>query len=58
MSKRTICSRLKASPIADEMAVENRFIAMTSDLMFFGALVNAYSRLVMEAKISERAMST
>ena len=58
MSKRMICSLLKASPMAEEMAVVNRNIAMTSDLMFLGALVNAYSRPVMDAKISEIAMST
>ena len=44
--------------MAEEMAVVNRNIAMTSDLMFLGALVNAYSRPVMDAKISEIAMST
>ena len=39
-------------------AVVNRKIAMTSERMFFGALVNAYSRPVMDARISENAMST
>ena len=40
------------------MAVVNRYTAMTSDLMFLGALVNAYSRPVMDARISENAMRT
>ena len=40
------------------MAVVNRNTAMTSDLMFLGALVNAYSRPVMDARISENAIRT
>jgi len=42
--------------MAEEMAEVNRNIAMTSDFIFLGALVNAYSRPVMDAKISERAI--
>jgi len=36
----------------------NRKKDMTSERMFLGALEKAYSRPVMEAKISEMAMST
>jgi hypothetical protein len=42
--------------MAEETAEVNRNIAMTSDLMFFGALVNAYSKPVIAAKISENAI--
>lgn len=35
-----------------------RLTDMTKDRMFFGALENAYSSVVMEAKISEMAMRT
>lgn len=48
----------KASPMADEIADVNRNIAITQDLMFTGALVKAYSRPVMEAKISLNAIRT
>jgi hypothetical protein len=51
-------SRLKASPMAEETAVVNKNIAMTSDFMFLGAFVNAYSRPVIDARISENAMRT
>jgi len=51
-------SRLKASPMAEEMAEVNRNTAMTSDFMFLGAFVNAYSRPVIDARISEMAMRT
>ena len=44
--------------MAEETAEVNRNTAMTSDLMFLGALVNAYSRPVMDARISETAMRT
>jgi hypothetical protein len=44
--------------MAEEMAEVNKNTAMTSDLMFLGALVNAYSRPVMDARISEIAMRT
>lgn len=44
--------RLNASPRAAAMALVNRLQDITSDRMFLGALVNAYSRPVMEAKIS------
>lgn len=46
-----------ASPMAEEIAEVNKKIAMTQDLMFAGALVNAYSSPVMEAKISLKAIS-
>jgi hypothetical protein len=42
--------------MAEEMAVIKRNTAMTSDFMFLGAFVNAYSRPVMDARISENAM--
>jgi hypothetical protein len=42
--------------MAAEMAEVNRNTDMTSDLMFLGAFVNAYSRPVMDAKISESAI--
>jgi hypothetical protein len=42
--------------MAEEMELVNRNSAMTSDFMFLGALVNAYSRPVMDARISENAM--
>jgi hypothetical protein len=48
----------KASPIAAEAALVKRKTDMTKLRMFVGALVNAYSRPVIDAKISENAMST
>jgi len=42
--------------MAAERADVKRNIAMTSERIFFGALVNAYSRPVMEARISLMAM--
>lgn len=51
-------SRFKASPMAEEMAEANRNIAITSDFIFLGAFVNAYSRPVIDARISENAMRT
>ncbi len=44
--------------MAAEIAEVNRNTAMTSDLMFLGALVKAYSRPVMDARISESAIRT
>jgi hypothetical protein len=44
--------------MAAETAEVNRNIAMTSDFMFLGAFVNAYSRPVIDARISENAMRT
>jgi hypothetical protein len=40
------------------MALMKRKTAMTSERIFFGALVKAYSRPVIEAKISLKAMRT
>lgn len=51
-------SETNASPIALEMAEVKRNMDITSDFMFFGAFVNAYSRPVIDAYISEAAMST
>lgn len=48
----------KASPMAAEAALMKRNTDMTKLRMFVGALVNAYSRPVIDAKISEKAMST
>ena len=42
--------------MAAASALVNKKTPMTRDRMFFGAFVNAYSRPVMDAKISERAM--
>ena len=42
----------KISPIAEDKAVMNKKQAITSDRMFLGAFVNAYSRPVIEANIS------
>jgi hypothetical protein len=42
--------------MAEEMAEVKRNNAMTTDFMFLGAFVNAYSRPVMDARISENAM--
>lgn len=47
-----------ASPSAEEIADMKKKTAMTSDRMLWGALVKAYSRPVIEAKISLRAMRT
>jgi hypothetical protein len=47
----------KASPIAEEIADIKRNTDMTSERMFFGAFVNAYSSPVIEAKISLMAIS-
>jgi len=46
----------KASPRADESAVMNKKMDMTRERMFLGALVKAYSRPVIDAKISLIAM--
>jgi hypothetical protein len=48
----------KAGPIAPPSADMNRKTDMTSDRIFFGAFVNAYSNPVIEAKISLRAIKT
>jgi hypothetical protein len=42
--------------MAEETAEVNRNMPITSDFIFLGALVNAYSRPVIDAKISENAM--
>jgi hypothetical protein len=36
----------------------NKYTDITNDRMFFGAFVNAYSKPVIDAKISENAMRT
>jgi hypothetical protein len=53
-----VYAQTNASPKADAIAEVNKNTAMTMDLIFVGALVNAYSRPVMEAKISLSAIST
>ncbi len=40
------------------MALMKRKTDMTSERMFFGAFVKAYSRPVMDARISEKAIRT
>lgn len=42
--------------MADATALVNKKIPITRDFMFLGALVKAYSRPVMDAKISESAI--
>lgn len=49
-------SQTNASPRALATALMNRNTAITSERMFLGALVKAYSRPVIEAKISLMAM--
>lgn len=44
--------------MADAMAVMKSEKAWTRERIFLGALVNAYSKLVMDAKISEKASKT
>jgi hypothetical protein len=46
-----------ASPIAADAALINRNTDITKLRMFLGALVNAYSRPVIDARISEKAIS-
>jgi hypothetical protein len=48
----------RAIPSAAPMAVVRRYMDITKDFMDGGALVYAYSRPVIEAKISEKAMRT
>lgn len=49
-------SPTKPSPIAEDTADMKRKIDTTRDRIFLGAFVNAYSRPVIEAKISLKAM--
>ena len=58
MSKGSVDRGTIASPMALAMAVMKRANAWTIERMFFGALVKAYSRDVMEARISEMAIRT
>ncbi len=44
--------------MAEDTAEVKRKSAMTSDFMFLGAFVNAYSKPVIDARISEKAMRT
>jgi hypothetical protein len=53
-----IDAQTKASPIAAATALVNKNIDMTKLRIFLGALVNAYSRPVIDAKISDKAIST
>ncbi len=48
----------KAWEMAAEKACENQKTPVTTERMFLGALVKAYSRPVIEAVISENAMRT
>jgi hypothetical protein len=49
---------VKASPIAEAIADVKRNTAITSDFIFSGAFVKAYSRHVIEVKISLNAIRT
>lgn len=49
-------SQTKASPIAEAIADVNKNADMTKDRIFVGAFVKAYSRPVIEAKISLTAI--
>jgi len=49
-------AQTKASPSAEDTAEANKNMDMTSERMFLGALVNAYSNPVIEARISLIAM--
>ena len=49
-------AQTKASPRAEETADINKKIDMTRERIFLGAFVKAYSRPVMDAKISLIAM--
>jgi len=49
---------LRARPRAVETALVNKKSDMTSDFMLVGALVYAYSRPVMDARISETEINT
>ena len=44
--------------MAAEKAWANQNMPVTTERIFFGALVKAYSRPVIEAAISEKAMRT
>lgn len=48
----------KPSPMAEAIPLINIAKAMTSERMLTGALENAYSRLVMEANISDMPIRT
>ena len=50
--------KIEWMPRAAEMADMKRLNDITRERMFFGALEKAYSRVVMEARISEMAIST
>ena len=48
-------TQTKASPTAEDSADMNKKMDMTRERMFLGAFVKAYSRPVIDAKISLRA---
>jgi hypothetical protein len=56
MAKMGVYAQTKASPRAEDRADMNRKTDMTSERIFLGALVKAYSRPVIEARISEMAI--
>ena len=58
MNSGSFANGTKPWPIAAEKAFENQYKPVTKDRMFLGALVKAYSSDVIEAKISEKAIST
>jgi len=49
-------AQTKASPMAEDSADMNKKMDMTRERIFLGAFVKAYSRPVMDAKISLIAM--
>ena len=51
-------AQTKASPTAEDSADMNKKMDMTRERMFLGAFVKAYSRPVIDAKISLRATRT
>ena len=51
-------SQTNASPIAAAIALVNKNTLITSERMFFGAFVKAYSKPVMDANISLKAIRT
>jgi len=56
VEERTAARETNAKPIAELMAFINKATACTMLRILAGALLCAYSRLVMLARISEKAM--
>lgn len=58
LKQKEINVQTKASPSAEEIAEVKRKTAMTKERMLTGAFVKAYSKPVIDAKISLNAMRT